>query len=335
MLSFLALVAFFAFKAAIVLLCLIILIAFVASLVGKDKDTADLSLKNINKKLSTNRLALQKKILNKKDFKNLMKSEKANDKNEINKKSLFVINFNGDIKASATEHLREEISAVILAAREGDQVMVNVESPGGMVHGYGLAASQLSRLKDHKIPLTICVDKIAASGGYMMACIANKIIAAPFAIIGSIGVIASMPNFNRVLKKVDVDYLEITAGEYKRTITPLGEITEKGINKFKEQIEDVHILFKNHVKKFRSQVELDKVATGEYWYGSQALELKLVDELKTSDEFLIEQLKDFNIIEVTFKTKKSLKDKLSEAISTQLESALLKIYQMIWNSRYN
>jgi serine protease SohB len=210
----------------------------------------------------------------------------------MNKKRIYVINFNGDMRASATENLRQEITAILsIADKDKDEVVVNLESPGGMVHGYGLAASQLARIRQHNLPLTICVDKVAASGGYMMACLANTIIAAPFAIIGSIGVVAQLPNFHRLLDKWDIDYEVLTAGEYKRTLTVFGENTDAGRQKFIADLEDTHTLFKEFVSDYRPSLDIEKVATGEHWYGKQALGLGLVDKLMTSDEYLLTRVK--------------------------------------------
>ncbi|MEM7647100.1 MAG: protease SohB, partial [Pseudomonadota bacterium] len=304
--DFLLEIAEFALQAIIIVVALLIIIGFIASLVSKNKDSSKLKVKNLNKVHKQYRGALEGAILDKKTLKRQKKQDKKNDKNEEKKNTLFVLSFDGDIKASATDQLREEISSVLLVAKPDDEVVLCLESPGGMVHGYGLAASQLQRIKDRNLKLTVCVDKVAASGGYMMACIADKIISAPFAIIGSIGVVASLPNFHRILKKNDVDYLEITAGEYKRTLTTLGEITEPGMNKFKSQIQDIHDLFKNHVKTQRPQLDLEKVATGEYWYGQQAKDLQLVDEIGTSDDYLLRHEESHRILRVTFKGKQSL-----------------------------
>ena len=188
------------------------------------------------------------------------------------RKRLYVLNFDGDIRANATDNLREEISVVLGQAREGDEVLVRVESPGGLVHGYGLAASQLQRFRDAKVPLTVAVDKVAASGGYMMACVADRILAAPFAVLGSIGVLAQLPNFHRLLQKHDIDFELLTAGEYKRTLTMFGENTDKGREKFVEELEETHTLFKDFVGTNRPSLDIAKVATGEVWYGSRALE---------------------------------------------------------------
>ena len=235
-----------------------------------------------------------------------------------------MLDFNGDIAASAVTVFREQVTALLQTARPCDEVVVRLESPGGMVHAYGLASSQLARIKDQKIPLTICVDKVAASGGYMMACLADKIIAAPFAILGSIGVIASLPNLHKLLNKNDIEYLEITAGEFKRTLTPLGEITDKKKAKFQEQIEEIHELFKDHVQKYRNSVDINTVATGEYWYGIKALEIKLVDELKTSDDYLLESSKNFDIYHIYTPKKESLSEKLSGSLNSIISSAIEK-----------
>lgn len=324
----------FVIQAAVILTCVIVIIAFIASLVSRSKQDGDLRIKDLSKKFRRNQHALFKAQMDKKEFKAWEKSQKNILKNQKLQKSLFVVDFQGDIKASAVEHLREEITSILSIAKKEDQVVVKVESPGGMVHSYGLAASQLQRIREAQIPLTICVDKIAASGGYMMASIAEKVVAAPFAIIGSIGVIASLPNFNKILKKNDVDYLEITAGEYKRTLTPLGEITETGMKKFKAQIEEVHELFKNHVKTQRPHVDIDQVATGEYWYGQQAKDLKLVDEIGTSDDLIIKAMDHYKIFSIKHKGKQSLQEKISQGLSFQLETVWTKVADLIWQKRF-
>ena len=240
---------------------------------------------------------------------------------------MYVLGFDGDVKASATESLREEISAVLPQIEKGDEVLVKVESPGGMVHSYGLASSQLQRIKNAGVPLVIAVDKVAASGGYMMACVADRIIAAPFAVLGSIGVVAQLPNFHRLLKKNDVDFELFTAGEHKRTVTMFGENTDKGREKFVEELEETHVLFKNFVSANRPALDIGKVATGEIWYGQNALEEGLIDELQTSDAFVQGRLADWDVFEVTFSQKKNWQEKLGLAAESALEKSFLKIWQ--------
>lgn len=246
------------------------------------------------------------------------------------KKRVFVTAFDGDIKASATEGLRQVITAVLALARPGDEVVVKLESQGGMVHSYGLASSQLTRITDKDIPLTVCVDKVAASGGYMMACVANKILCAPFAVIGSIGVVAQLPNFHRLLKKNDIDYEMLTAGEYKRTLTVFGENTEKGRQKFIEDLEDTHELFKAFIRENRDVVDVDAVATGEVWFGRRALDQKLVDEIKTSDQYLVEACEDADVFEIKYVEKKSLPEKLGLGMETAFDRVIGS-----WVQRFN
>lgn len=258
------------------------------------------------------------------------KEEKAKRKkgeiiNEERKPHLFVLNFKGDISASETTALREEISAIIAAAQADDEVLLRLESPGGVVHGYGLAASQLARLKQHNIKLTVAVDKVAASGGYMMACVADKIISAPFAIIGSIGVVAQIPNIHRLLKKHDVDVDVMTAGEYKRTMTIFGENTEKGKEKFQQELEETHLLFKQFVSQNRPHLDVENIATGEHWFGQQALELNLVDEIATSDDLLLQAIKDKTVLSVKYVMKKSLIQKLGKQTEESAENLLLRL----------
>ena len=251
----------------------------------------------------------------------------ADELPEERRKRLYVLGFDGDVKASATDNLREEISAVLPQIEKGDEVLVKVESPGGMVHSYGLASSQLQRIKDAGVPLVIAVDKVAASGGYMMACVADRIIAAPFAVLGSIGVVAQLPNFHRLLQKNSVDFELFTAGEHKRTVTMFGENTDKGREKFVEELEETHVLFKNFVSANRPALDIGKVATGEIWYGQNALAEGLIDELQTSDAFVQGRLADWDVFEVTFAHKKNWQEKLGLAAESALEKSFLKIWQ--------
>lgn len=289
----------------------------IASLLIKAKSHHEnhLEVKNLNEKYQQMELTLNASTLPKKAFKQALKLFKKEykaeaKKEECDKKRLFVINFKGDVRASAVESLREEVTAILLIATTDDEVLVKIESGGGIVHDYGLAASQLQRVRDRGIPLTISVDRIAASGGYMMACVGDKIIAAPFAILGSIGVIGQLPNFNRLLKNHEIDYEMHTAGEYKRTLTMFGENNDKAREKFQEEIHETHLLFKDFIKQNREKLDLDKVATGEHWYGIQALELNLADELTTSDDYLGEACREAAVYEVSWERKKSTFEKL-------------------------
>jgi serine protease SohB len=278
-------------------------------------DEGHLTIKNINEKYETMGFMLNSQVLNKKAFKKYLKEQKKEHKEKEkesseDRKKIFVLNFVGDIKASTVSSLREEITAILTVADKKDEVLVILESGGGTVHGYGLGASQLKRIKDRGINLTAAVDKVAASGGYMMACVADKIIAAPFAIIGSIGVLAQIPNFHRLLKKMNIDFEQITAGDYKRTLTLFGENTDKDRKKFKEELEETHRLFKEFVKDSRAQVDIDKIATGEHWYGKRAIELNLVDELITSDDYLTQAAEKAEVFEVKYERKKPVTEKL-------------------------
>lgn len=239
---------------------------------------------------------------------------------------LFVLNFDGDIQASAVENLREEISAVLGIADEADEILVRLESPGGMVHTYGLASSQLQRIKNKGIKLSIAVDAVAASGGYMMACVANRIYAAPFAIIGSIGVLGQLPNFNRLLKHNKIDFEQHTAGEFKRTLTMFGENTDKSREKFQQDLEQTHLLFKAFIEENRPTLDIEKVATGEHWYGRQAIELGLVDEIKTSDDIILEASQSREVFKVKYEIKKPLSERLPMSVFGQLQKAIVNLW---------
>lgn len=323
----------FAGKALIIVISLIVVIGFIAMNSLRQRSRDNLKIENISQKFKKYQNTLQTHTLEGKELKKNLKTEKKQLKKQnkkkkkaiVHKKNIFVLNFDGNIKAERVDQLRDEISAVLSTAKTTDEVVVCIESPGGLVHSYGLAAAQLLRIREHNIPLTICVDKVAASGGYMMACTGDKILAAPFAIMGSIGVLAQIPNLNRLLKKHDIDYQEITAGQYKRTLSIFGEITDQGKEKFTQQIQETHDLFKNFVKTHRPIVEIDKVATGEYWYGEQALQLKLVDELKVSDEYLFEQKESAKILSVSIKPKKRLEERIAESLSMAANKSIDKL----------
>jgi serine protease SohB len=298
---------------------------------GKVSGKGELYVDNISEDIEDTITDLKRSLLNKDELKafdkNLKKELKKESKNkEPEKRSkLFVISFDGGVYADEVESLREEISAIISIAQPEDKVLIKLESPGGVVHGYGLASSQIARLRNANIEVIASVDKVAASGGYMMACVANKIISAPFAIIGSIGVVAQLPNFNKLLKKHDVEIEQHTAGNFKRTLTMLGENTDEAREKFKQELADTHILFKDFVSEYRPQIDIEKVATGEHWYGKQALDLKLVDELSTSDDFVLNAVKDHTLYKVEYKIKQKLAEKLGVAAAAGISSMVSKM----------
>jgi serine protease SohB len=300
----------FFIKAAIIIIGIVIVIG----LAMKEKSEDKITVKDINKRFRSYRKTLLSALLDKKPLKKELKKIAQEEKNLKDQHRTYVLHFHGDIRASEVESLREMVTAVLVVATKEDEVVVVLESPGGMVHGYGLAASQLQRIKDAGLRLVVCVDKVAASGGYMMACLADKIVAAPFSILGSVGVVASIPNFNRILRKHDVDYYQVTSGKFKRTVSLLGEVTNEGLDKFKEEIEATHVLFKQHVKKFRPKVDVERIATGEHWYGLQALDLALVDSIGTSDDYLFQASSTRILKEISFHGKKTLKDKLADTL---------------------
>lgn len=336
---------FFAKSATIVISIIIIIVAIVAaSSRGRKEQEGHIEVNALNDKYNEFEEILQHSILDEHELKLLAKEKKKQVKLEkkkhkhtsdekSRKKRVYVLDFIGDTKASALSSLREEVTAVLTMAERTDEVVVRLESPGGMVHTYGLAASQLQRIRSHDIPLTIAVDAVAASGGYMMACIGNKILAAPFAILGSIGVVAQLPNFHRLLKKNDIDFELFTAGEHKRTVTMFAENTDKGREKFSEELEDTHQLFKSFVSDHRPQVNISEVATGEIWYGQRAIENKLVDDIQTSDEYLMSMRKDADIYAITYTHKKSFQEKLGFAAESAISNGIEKVLATMTNSR--
>ncbi|MBI5448522.1 MAG: protease SohB [Gammaproteobacteria bacterium] len=307
---------FFLAKISTVVIAALILLAGMMAILMKGKAEAKLALlrvKLLNKKYEDFATTLNEEVLPKKEFKRFLKAQKEQDKKEKKaRKRVFVLDFQGDLRASNLDSFREEVTALLMVAQAQDEIVVKIESAGGLVYAYGLAASQLDRIKQHGMILTVAVDKVAASGGYLMACVANKIIAAPFAIIGSLGVVAQLPNFHRFLKRHDIDFEQVTAGEYKRTLTLFGENTEKARDKFREELNQVHDSFKEYVLEHRHGVDIDAVATGEHWLAAQAKKLNLVDELMTSDDYLLRASKECDVFEVSYEQKKPFLTRLLE-----------------------
>ena len=302
------------------------ILLIISAIINSKKSNTDVNLtvKNINIELDELEKSIKKNIFNKSEFKKFLKLKKKSQK-DIEKK-LFVLDFKGNIRASEIVSLRREISGILLSYKKGDEVLLRLENSGGTVHEHGLAASQLKRIKDNKIPLTICVDKVAASGGYMMACVANKILASPFAIIGSIGVLAQVPNFNKLLKDKGINFEQHPAGNYKRTVTMFGENTDEDRKKLNEQLEDIHVLFKDFITSQRKNVDIDKVSTGEYWYGKSALDLNLVDGIMTSDEYILSMRNKFDIILIKYNPVKTLSDKISK-FSSDLTKKTFNVFE--------
>ncbi len=332
MMEFVSNYSLFLAKAATILIFIWLLLSLVASLTHKPHEKDQIEIKNLNKKFDDLKLLMQKSMLSKKQIKELLKQNKKQNKKNKNadkRQRVFVLNFVGNIKASAVKHLRKEITALLAVATPEDEVVVCLENAGGMVHEHGFASSQLERIKQRNIPLTVAVDKVAASGGYMMACVADRIVAAPFSIIGSIGVIAQLPNFNRLLEKHGIEYEQVKAGDLKRTLTMFGKNTDEDREKFTEQMEETHALFKEFVANNRKQIDIQEIATGEYWLGKRALELKLVDELITSDDYLLRKSESADVYEVKHSAPKSV----SEKIMGNAQLAFEKVMTVLWERK--
>jgi serine protease SohB len=305
----------FAAKFLTIIIATTAALAFLVTLSSRNRQTGadSLSIRKLSGTFEKMAERLRQETLpeaeRKKARKAAKKAAKAREKEA--RPRVFVLRFDGDLRASGVNRLREEVTAVVQVADENDEVVVLVESGGGTVHGYGLAASQLKRFRDRQIPLTVCVDKVAASGGYMMACVGSRILAAPFAIIGSIGVVMQLPNFNRFLKANNIDFEMVTAGEHKRTLTFFGENTDEGREKVREELEQAHELFKRFITEYRPEVDIEHVATGEHWFGTQALDLKLVDEIRTSDDYLVTRAADCDVFEISYRAKPTLLERLT------------------------
>ncbi|MDP2504317.1 protease SohB [Oceanobacter sp. 3_MG-2023] len=344
--EFVAEYGLFLLKTVTIAGAIILLLGAVASMGmrHKPRSEGELVIKRLNDDIDEYKEVIEEAVLGKHELKALHKQrdkeEKAEEKAERKRlksgveeepaqKRVYVIDFNGDVRASEVDLLRHEITAILTSARAEDEIVLRLESPGGMVHTYGLAASQLERIRNQGVKLTICVDEVAASGGYMMACLADRIIAAPFALVGSIGVMAQLPNFNKLLTKHDVDYELFTAGEYKRTVTMFGQNTDKARDKFQSDLEETHVLFKQHIQRYRPKLDVAAVANGDVWYGQQAVELDLIDELGTSDDYITKACADADVFSVRYEYKKTLQEKIGFAVQGGISKAVTTVLNRV------
>lgn len=319
-------------KAVTLVAALVIIIAAIAGAAHKQKHgKGHLEIHSLSEQLKDVTNYARQVLLDKAALKKLAKEQKKEAKEKKKQTDdesprIFVIDFKGSMDAHEVDMLREEITAILCVADKQDEVLVRLESGGGVVHGYGLAASQLQRIRDNGLTLTVAVDKVAASGGYMMACVADKLLASRFAYIGSIGVLAQLPNFNKLLKKNDIEFEQHTAGDYKRTLTMFGENNDEGRKKFQEEIEEIHVLFKDFVHENRKDMDIGKVATGEFWPGIKAKELGLVDDIMTSDDYILSHYPEREIFSVKYASRKNVAEKLGFSVAHVAERAVMRMW---------
>jgi len=339
MIDLLVAYGFFLLKVITVLLVILIPILMISSSTKhrKETDKGRIIVKNLSDKLEEIGVTLKSAEMDPKAYKSFLKERNKKKKKEIKgkpKEIVYVLDFKGDIQASAVGKLKQEINAIIASQVKCKEVVIKVESGGGSAYAYGLCAAELKRLVDNKIKLTVCIDKIAASGGYLMSCVATKIVAAPWAIVGSIGVIAQLPNFHKLLKKLDIDIEMHTAGKFKRTLTTLGKNTKQGREKFISELEDLHVVFKDFVQENRSKIQVEKVSTGEVWQGDKAKKLGLIDEIGTSDDYLLKLASKFKLLEIQYFEKKPFTARIGAAVEVIVEKGIYKILDILNKDRF-
>ena len=331
--------AFFLLKVVTILIAVLIPILIIAnsSRHKKEADKGRIVVKNLSQKLEEIGVSLKSAEMDPKAYKAFLKERAKKRKKEVKNKPkeiVYVLEFKGDIQASGVDKLKQEINAIIFSQVKCKEVVLKVESGGGSAYAYGLCAAELKRLVDNKIKLTVCIDKVAASGGYLMSCVATKIVAAPWAIVGSIGVIAQLPNFHKFLKKQSIDIEMHTAGKFKRTLTTLGKNTKEGREKFISELEDLHLVFKDFVKENRSKIKVAKVSTGEVWQGEKAVKLGLIDEIGTSDDYLLKLSNKFKLLEIKYLEKKPFAARIAVATEAIVEKGIYKFLDILNKDRF-
>ena len=316
---------FFA-KIATAVAALALLAAFAARMARRARSARHwhpvLKVTRLNRRYRGMVATFERAALPRKAFRLRRKAEKAQQKRLAaagGRPRVFVLDFKGDLRASGVTALREEVTTILAVATEQDEVVVRLENSGGAAHGHGFATSQLTRIRARRIPLTVAVDRVAASGGYMMACVADRILAAPFAIVGSIGVFAAIPNLHRLLEARGVDVEQFKAGEFKLTVTMLGETTDADRAKLQDQLDSTHSLFKDFVKEYRPNLDIGRVSTGEYWHGRDALALDLVDEIRTSDDYLHEASRERDLYHLRGTGRLGLRRRLAQLAELALD----------------
>ncbi|WP_163557203.1 protease SohB [Halomonas sp. NO4] len=333
------------FVAQLVVLALIVglALAAIARFRGEGSERLRLRVEQLNDRREYRRRRLALAASEPGARKRLLKAFRRDDKargrrggkeTSESQQTVWVLDFHGDIRASGTGRFAEEITAVLASAEAGDEVVLRLESAGGLVHAYGLAAAQVDRLREAGLTTTVCVDKVAASGGYLMACAADQLRAAPFAVLGSIGVVAQLPNLHRLLKRHDVDVELLTAGEYKRTLTVFGENTPEGRDKFQSDLDNTHQLFKAHVAERRPDLDVDAVATGEVWHGRDALGRGLIDALDTSEAYLVSRMETARVIAVRLESRRSMGERLGMAVSHGVERGVDRLLERLDAGRW-
>lgn len=248
-------------------------------------------------------------------------------------KPLAVLTFVGDIGAKQYKSFGQLIDEVIINKSEIDEVVVVVNSPGGAVSPYGNVYSQMERVRDAGLKLTVCIDVVAASGGYLMSLPAHKIIAAPFSMVGSVGVMAFVPNLRGLLEDYNINPRTFTAGKYKRTVSLTDEATEEEVEKFKQQLNAIHRLFLEAVKKYRKDVKMEVVETGEHWTARESVELGLglVDDIATSQQYLLEANRDRDLIILSQKRGFWEGGLLSRFVQGVIEKIELRLFGQSFN----
>jgi serine protease SohB len=231
------------------------------------------------------------------------KKTKELDEKPLAERPIAVVSFDGDVRATKRKIVSALIDELIVNKDKLSEAVVVVNSPGGSVAEYGLLYAEMERIRAAGISLTVCIDTYAASGGYLMSLPANRIVAAPFAFVGSVGVVAYSPNIHRLLKKHDIEPRLFTAGEFKRTVTLIGDDDEEAKQHFQHQLESLHGLFLAAVKKYRTGANFEKIGTGDHWTAeeSQTQNLGLVDHIATSREYLLKLNADRDLVHLSQK----------------------------------
>ncbi len=214
---------------------------------------------------------------------------------------LAVLRFQGlrDLNASGDQRLSEAIDEVLVNRDHFEEAVVIIDSPGGTTHGYGHAYALLERLSASGLKVTACIDRIGASGGYLMALPADRILAGPFAIVGSVGVVAGIPNVKRLLEEKGVSYRLFVAGDKKRVVHFADDDGPEVREYMDEKLAGIHTQFLQAVEKHRGdRVKLDEVRSGDHWSAEESVEkgLGLVDELQTSAEYLLERNREVALV---------------------------------------
>jgi signal peptide peptidase SppA len=222
---------------------------------------------------------------------------------------------------------QKEIIERAFSIKKAPAIAISINSPGGSPVQSHLIYSHIRKLaKKNKKKVLVFAEDVAASGGYLIACAGDEIYANSSSIVGSIGVIYASFGLQELIKKAGIQRRVYTAGKNKSTLDPFTEEKQEDIERLKKIQLELHADFIKVVEDSRSsKLKKDNnpdLFTGEFWSGSTAKKLGLIDEIGNADDVIKQRFGEDVIIKKFEKQKSWLNKKLSSASESQIDNLL-------------